>query len=226
MCVCHICPIKWGMPFVCVGGATWSFTIWLCCSTWRYTWCNMNLIEREKEGGKFCVCIMFLNYHCLFESNIKLVSQTHIQCVCDWSEIIREIKSGSMVKIHSTLASSKGHLSISNLCVCVTYVVDTTILSLLLVSPGREILDRPNFLVHMIYLVFLWQIWPPGSLEEKVQHLVKTWEMEMFHKVCFDDYKTVDPKKYRFSLNGNPTTTHFTLLNWHSNVFRLYLMWK
>ncbi|KAH6759130.1 hypothetical protein C2S51_019365 [Perilla frutescens var. frutescens] len=39
-------------------------------------------------------------------------------------------------------------------------------------------------------------------MEEKVQNLVKTWEMEMFHKLDFGDYKTVDPDKYRFSLNG------------------------
>ncbi|KAJ6735926.1 PATHOGEN-RELATED PROTEIN-LIKE [Salix viminalis] len=46
------------------------------------------------------------------------------------------------------------------------------------------------------------KVWPPGSLEEKVQNLVKTWEMEMFNKTCFDDYKSVDLKNYTFSLNG------------------------
>ncbi|GFP97822.1 pathogen-related protein [Phtheirospermum japonicum] len=46
------------------------------------------------------------------------------------------------------------------------------------------------------------KIWPAGSLEDKVQNIVKTWEMEMFHKVNFDDFKSVDPVKYRFSLNG------------------------
>ncbi|KAK0575414.1 hypothetical protein LWI29_000149 [Acer saccharum] len=50
-------------------------------------------------------------------------------------------------------------------------------------------------------------IWPPGSLEEKVQNLVKTWEMEMFNKTCFEDYKTVDPNKYTFSLNGRKAVT-------------------
>lgn len=53
------------------------------------------------------------------------------------------------------------------------------------------------------HLIVSWKIWPPGSLEEKVQNLIKTWEMEMFHKTSFDDYKSVDPKKYTFSLNGN-----------------------
>ena len=82
------------------------------------------------------------------------------------------------------------------------------------------------FLVHIIYFVCLWQIWPPGSLEEKVQHLVKTWEMEMFHKVCFDEYKTLDPKKYRFSLNGNKTTNLFTLLSWLVNFLKAILIAK
>ncbi|KAK7351034.1 hypothetical protein VNO77_10169 [Canavalia gladiata] len=44
--------------------------------------------------------------------------------------------------------------------------------------------------------------WPPGSLEEQVQTMVKSWEMEMFHKVDTQDYRTVDPNKYTFSLNG------------------------
>ncbi|KAF8026492.1 hypothetical protein BT93_F3083 [Corymbia citriodora subsp. variegata] len=46
------------------------------------------------------------------------------------------------------------------------------------------------------------KVWPPGSLEEKVQNLVKTWEMEMFHKTRFLDYKSVDPLHYTISLNG------------------------
>lgn len=35
-----------------------------------------------------------------------------------------------------------------------------------------------------------------------MQNIVKTWEMEMFHKVDSNDYKAVDAAKYRFSLNG------------------------
>ncbi|KAL7245987.1 hypothetical protein ACSBR2_001172 [Camellia fascicularis] len=38
------------------------------------------------------------------------------------------------------------------------------------------------------------KIWPQGSLEEKVQNLLKSWEMEIFHKKSFDDFKTMDPK--------------------------------
>ncbi|KDP43037.1 hypothetical protein JCGZ_25223 [Jatropha curcas] len=51
------------------------------------------------------------------------------------------------------------------------------------------------------------KVWPPGSLEEKVQNLLKTWEMEVFHKTCFDDYKSIDPKKYTYSLNGMKPVT-------------------
>ncbi|KAI3921800.1 hypothetical protein MKX01_005489 [Papaver californicum] len=36
----------------------------------------------------------------------------------------------------------------------------------------------------------------------KVQNLVKTWEMEMFHKTRLEDFKTIDPSNYMFSLNG------------------------
>ncbi|KAM1151227.1 hypothetical protein ACFX19_034570 [Malus domestica] len=46
------------------------------------------------------------------------------------------------------------------------------------------------------------KIWPPRSLEEEVQNLVKAWEMELFHKSNLDDIKSIDPNKYTFSLNG------------------------
>ncbi|KAB2635135.1 pathogen-related protein-like [Pyrus ussuriensis x Pyrus communis] len=61
----------------------------------------------------------------------------------------------------------------------------------------------PNYgAVNKIFEQGRTKTWPPGSLEEKVQNLVKTWEMEMFHKVRDEDFKTIDPKKYTFSLNG------------------------
>ncbi|GJR79813.1 hypothetical protein Tco_0150598 [Tanacetum coccineum] len=46
------------------------------------------------------------------------------------------------------------------------------------------------------------KIWPKGSLEEQVQNLVKTWEMEMFHKVNPQDFKAVDVTKLTVSVNG------------------------
>ncbi|KAH7510877.1 hypothetical protein FEM48_ZijujUnG0075600 [Ziziphus jujuba var. spinosa] len=61
----------------------------------------------------------------------------------------------------------------------------------------------PNYdIVNRLFEEGRTKIWAAGSLEEKVQNLVKTWEMEMFHKTCFDDYKSVDPNVYTFSLNG------------------------
>ncbi|XP_058097300.1 pathogen-related protein-like [Magnolia sinica] len=47
--------------------------------------------------------------------------------------------------------------------------------------------------------------WPKGSLEEKVQNFVKTWEMEIFHKIRVEDFKTINPHKYTLSLNGRPS---------------------
>ncbi|KAE8100457.1 hypothetical protein FH972_018353 [Carpinus fangiana] len=66
----------------------------------------------------------------------------------------------------------------------------------------------PNYdVVNKLFEEGRTKIWPSGSLEEKVQNLVKTWEMEMFNKVRSDDYKSVDPKKYTFSLNGREALT-------------------
>ena len=63
-------------------------------------------------------------------------------------------------------------------------------------------------LSHLISLKFIFYFfiflkkWLPGSLEEKVQNFVKTWEMEFFHKTDLDEFKSIDPKKFTFSLNG------------------------
>lgn len=66
----------------------------------------------------------------------------------------------------------------------------------------------PNYdVVNKLFEEGRTKMWPPGSLEEKVQNLVKTWEMEMFHKACFEDYKAVDPNNYTFSLNGRKPIT-------------------
>ncbi|KAK8628614.1 hypothetical protein V6N13_009200 [Hibiscus sabdariffa] len=46
------------------------------------------------------------------------------------------------------------------------------------------------------------KIWPPGSLEEKVQNLVKTWEIEMFHKLSSCNYKSVKLDTYTTNING------------------------
>ncbi|KAJ0086009.1 hypothetical protein Patl1_08040 [Pistacia atlantica] len=66
----------------------------------------------------------------------------------------------------------------------------------------------PNYdVVNKLFEEGRTKIWPPGSLEEKVQNIVKTWEMEMFHKSNFEDYKTVNPNNYTFSLNGRKAIT-------------------
>ncbi|XP_031115303.1 pathogen-related protein-like [Ipomoea triloba] len=66
----------------------------------------------------------------------------------------------------------------------------------------------PNYdIVNKLFEEGRTKIWPAGSLGEKVQNLVKTWEMEMFHKISPEDYKTIDPKKYLFSLNGRRALT-------------------
>lgn len=67
----------------------------------------------------------------------------------------------------------------------------------------------PNYdVVNKLFEEGRTKIWPPGSLEEKVQNLVKTWEMEMFHKtIDFDDLKSVNLMKYTFSLNGRKPIT-------------------
>ncbi|XP_058089728.1 pathogen-related protein-like [Magnolia sinica] len=66
----------------------------------------------------------------------------------------------------------------------------------------------PNYdLVNKLFEEGRTKVWPAGSLEEKVQNLVKTWEMEMFHKTCWDDYKTLDPSNYTLSLNGRKGIT-------------------
>ncbi|OAY76572.1 Pathogen-related protein [Ananas comosus] len=61
----------------------------------------------------------------------------------------------------------------------------------------------PNYdVVNKLFEEGRTQEWPVGSLEEKVQRLVKTWEMEMVHKIRPQDWKTINPDKFRFSVNG------------------------
>nr|CAD1822697.1 unnamed protein product [Ananas comosus var. bracteatus] len=62
----------------------------------------------------------------------------------------------------------------------------------------------PNYdVVNKLFEEGRTQEWPVGSLEEKVQRLVKTWEMEMVHKIRPQDWKTINPDKFRFSVNDN-----------------------
>ncbi|KAF3321680.1 pathogen-related protein-like protein [Carex littledalei] len=45
-------------------------------------------------------------------------------------------------------------------------------------------------------------VWEKGSLEERVQRMLKTYEMEIFHKARIQDLKTVDLDGFTASLNG------------------------
>ncbi|KAK1300818.1 hypothetical protein QJS10_CPB13g00863 [Acorus calamus] len=66
----------------------------------------------------------------------------------------------------------------------------------------------PNYdLVNKLFEEGRTQEWPIGSLEEKVQRLVKSWEMEMVYKVRVEDRKTLNPQKFTFSVNGRPSIT-------------------
>lgn len=61
----------------------------------------------------------------------------------------------------------------------------------------------PNYdLVNELFEEGKTNTWPEGSLEEKVQRLAKTFEMELVHKADPDEYKTVDAKKCSISVNG------------------------
>ncbi|KAL0556196.1 hypothetical protein IC582_004706 [Cucumis melo] len=61
----------------------------------------------------------------------------------------------------------------------------------------------PNYdIVNKLFEEERTNVWPVGSLEERVQSLVKNFEMEMFHKISPSDFKTIDVNKYTFCLNG------------------------
>ncbi|KAL1824128.1 hypothetical protein ACET3Z_010906 [Daucus carota] len=44
--------------------------------------------------------------------------------------------------------------------------------------------------------------WPKGSLEETVQNAIKSWEMELSHKTRIQDFKSINPDKFRLIVNG------------------------
>ncbi|MBA0702543.1 hypothetical protein Goari_020505 [Gossypium aridum] len=51
----------------------------------------------------------------------------------------------------------------------------------------------PNYdIVNKLFEEERTKVWPPGSLEEKVHNLVKSWEMEIFHKASLEVFKTID----------------------------------
>ncbi|XP_059661416.1 pathogen-related protein [Cornus florida] len=44
--------------------------------------------------------------------------------------------------------------------------------------------------------------WPKGSLEEIVQNAIKSWEMELSYKTRLQDFKTINPEKFKLIVNG------------------------
>ncbi|GAB4846582.1 hypothetical protein Ancab_025589 [Ancistrocladus abbreviatus] len=46
------------------------------------------------------------------------------------------------------------------------------------------------------------KVWPEGSLEEKVQNAIKSWEMEISHKTRLQDFRTINPDKFKLIVNG------------------------
>ncbi|PON75661.1 NTF2-like domain containing protein [Parasponia andersonii] len=49
--------------------------------------------------------------------------------------------------------------------------------------------------------------WPKGSLEEIVQNAVKSWEMELSHKTRLQDFKSINPEKFKLFVNGREGLT-------------------
>ncbi|KAL8166156.1 hypothetical protein V2J09_007655 [Rumex salicifolius] len=66
----------------------------------------------------------------------------------------------------------------------------------------------PNYdVVNKLFEEERTRIWPPGSLEYKVQNIVKTMEMELFHKANHHDVKSIDINKFTMSVNGEKALT-------------------
>ncbi|XP_045806547.1 pathogen-related protein-like [Trifolium pratense] len=49
--------------------------------------------------------------------------------------------------------------------------------------------------------------WPEGSLEETVQNAIKSWEMELSHKTRVQDFKTINPERFKLFVNGREGLT-------------------
>lgn len=80
-------------------------------------------------------------------------------------------------------------------------------------EPDRSFMDDPDTkwrfggapdysLTNLRYLKERSKIHPEGSLEQVVENLVKTWEMERSHKLDPTQHQSVDQEKFRLSANG------------------------
>jgi hypothetical protein len=86
-------------------------------------------------------------------------------------------------------------------------------------DPVRSFMDDPSTkwvfggppdysLTNLLYLKQRTNIHPEGSLEETVENLVKTWEMERSHKSDPTDHKTVHQDTFEISANGGKVFNH------------------
>jgi len=79
-------------------------------------------------------------------------------------------------------------------------------------EPDRGNLDDPDIkwregkpdytMANLAFLKGKTQNHSQGSLEEVVENLVKTWEMEASHKIDLNQWVTVDPTNYQVQVNG------------------------
>jgi len=61
----------------------------------------------------------------------------------------------------------------------------------------------PNYtLANLLFLKGKTKNHAEGSLEQIVENLVKTWEMERSHKLDPDSHRSVDPERFKISANG------------------------
>nr|ABD32938.2 Pathogen-related protein, related [Medicago truncatula] len=58
-------------------------------------------------------------------------------------------------------------------------------------------------LVNQLFEEGRTKVWPEGSLEETVQNAIKSWEMELSHKIRLQDFKTIVPEKFKLFVNEN-----------------------
>lgn len=77
---------------------------------------------------------------------------------------------------------------------------------------GDSVPPRNYDVVNKLFEEGRTNIWQEGSVEERVQRLVKSWEMEIVHKVRPQDYKSINGEKFTHSVNGTPGKTLEELL--------------
>ncbi|KAI4357171.1 hypothetical protein L6164_001137 [Bauhinia variegata] len=64
----------------------------------------------------------------------------------------------------------------------------------------------PNYeVVNKLFEAERTNVWAPGTIEYEVQGLVKNWEMEVLNKADVNQYRSIDPTKFSFWVNGKST---------------------